>query len=206
MSRPQAIPLYLANGILIVGVLGFGWRVSWIIGMFWAEFVLSGFWAFLRIIFATGWKALVNVPLFLFIWGFCSGAYLLLGWVLPMGMEGALAGNPPDFDPFPDRFNLILAGISLVFVFFEQGGAFLRAFRKTNGFAGETRYDAVAGFFRGAAVLHTTGLFGGLATLFLAALTDGHPLTMMPMLTVLVIAKFVFELGNMERSIADHPT
>ena len=56
IRRPEAGLIVAANVVLVLGVTLFGWRLSWITGMFWAEYMLLGFWTSLRLVSALRFK------------------------------------------------------------------------------------------------------------------------------------------------------
>ncbi|MHC4109648.1 MAG: DUF6498-containing protein [Planctomycetota bacterium] len=73
------IVLVLVNLIPVVGVLFFGWDVFVIVGLYWAETIIVGFYALLKFVFAPTRivsirKKLIGTPLFLLFFGwFISG-------------------------------------------------------------------------------------------------------------------------------------
>lgn len=77
------IALILANMIPVVGVLYFEWNAFVIVGLYWAESIIVGFYTLLRFIFASPRivsieKKLIGIPIFSFLYGFSISGYGVL--------------------------------------------------------------------------------------------------------------------------------
>ena len=66
--------LVAANLVPLVGVLLFGWDLGVVMVLFWAENIVVGVFAILRLALVAGWASLFLVPFFAFHYGmFCAG-------------------------------------------------------------------------------------------------------------------------------------
>lgn len=70
--------LVAANVAPLLGVLAFGWRLGEVLLLFWAESAIVGYYGILRMARAARWRALYEVPFFVFHYGWFMFGHLML--------------------------------------------------------------------------------------------------------------------------------
>ena len=189
VSRPAAAGGYLsiiflvaANFVPVAGVLLFDWNVTDLMVLFWAENVVIGVYALLKMAVISRWGVVVMGPLFLGHYGafmaihFMAVYYLFVRGITDVSPESATA----------------LAGLflplwpALLALFVSHGVSFFYNFLGRREYVDRTMRQQTAEPYQRMALLHVTLIFGAIPVQVM-----GQPLLA---LLVLVALKIVMDL------------
>jgi hypothetical protein len=176
--------LVVANLVPVAGVLLFGWNVADLMVLFWAENVVIGVYALLKMAVISRWGVFFMWPLFLGHYGafmaihFMFVYYLFVRGFLTTGPEPAAATALEGL--FVPLWPAILA------LFVSHGVSFFYNFLGRREYVGRTMRQQTAEPYQRMVLLHFTLIFGAIPVLVM-----GQPLLA---LLVLVVLKIVMDL------------
>jgi hypothetical protein len=169
-----------ANLVPLVGVLIFGWDLTQIMVLFWAENAVVGFYTLLKLGVIQRWGALLMGPFFVGHFGAFMAIHFM--FVYYLFVRGTEKGPEPDVSAalitlFSPLWSAILA------IFVSHGVSFFNNFLGRREYLDRSGKQQMAEPYRRVMVMHVTLIFGGMAILAL-----GRPIYALSLLVALKIA------------------
>ena len=179
----SVIFLVAANLVPVVGVLLFDWNVAELMVLFWAENVVIGAYALLKMVVISRWGVILTGPMFLAHYGAFMSIHFML--VYYMFVRGNGAGPEP-------LASTALAALfvplwpALLAMVVSHGVSFFWNFLGRREYVGRTIKQQMTEPYQRMILLHITIIFGAWPVLLM-----GQPL---PALLLLVVLKIVMDL------------
>jgi hypothetical protein len=180
----SAIFLVAANLVPVVGVLLFDWSVADLMVLFWAENVVIGVYALLKMAVISRWGVLMMGPLFLGHYGLFMAIHLL--FVYYMFVRGITAVGPEPAASTAIMGLFVPLWPALLALVVSHGVSFFYNFLGRREYVGRTMQQQTAEPYQRMALLHVTIVIGAWPVLLL-----GQPLLA---LLLLVVLKIVMDL------------
>jgi len=180
----SAIFLVAANLVPIAGVLLLDWNVADLMVLFWAENVVIGLYALLKLAVVARWWVVVAGPAFLGHYGAFLAIHFMLVYHMFVRGNGAIGPEPAASTALISLFvPLWPALLSLVI---SHGVSFFCNFLARREYVGRKASEQTAEPYRRIALMHVTLILGAWPVLLL-----GQPL---PALLLLLVLKTVMDL------------
>ena len=205
IRRPEAVVIVAADAVLVFGVTLLGWRVSWITGMLWAEYMFLGFWTSLRLVSALRFQALLFGPFIFIAWAVTGFAFFLISVFLVAALEQGELSRVAGASGFASLGDYLPTGWDLAALLLCFGRHVYRTGPRFRSGASTDRCLEGAerrGCFAGTRSSRDSHAFDG-SLRCLGRHVSWRPTgAIAPLLVVIVCVKLVLELGNLERSLA----
>ena len=183
LSSPSALALILANLVPLVGAAFWGWELSDVMVLYWAESAIIGFFNICKIAVIGRWAALLAGPFFAgHFGGFMAVHFLFIYGIFVKGIQdGGTGGDLAEVGQlFVDLWPALLA------LFLSHGYSFFANFLGRQEYRGRTVGDQMGEPYSRIVFMHLVLIFGGGLTLIL-----GGPA---PVLLLVIGAKIWFDL------------
>jgi hypothetical protein len=183
LSSPSALALILANLVPLVGAAFWGWELSDVMVLYWAESAIIGFFNICKIAVIGRWAALLAGPFFAgHFGGFMAVHFLFIYGIFVEGMQdGGSGGDLAEVGQlFFDLWPALLA------LFLSHGYSFFVNFLGRQEYRGRTVGDQMGEPYSRIVFMHLVLIFGGGLTLILGGPT--------PVLLLVIGAKIWFDL------------
>ena len=184
LTSPTTLALIAANLLPLLGVLLFGWDLTHVVVLFWAESAVIGFYTVLEVCVVAKLGALVVAPFFVAHFGaFMAGhfafiyALFIQGFDKPLATTGALAELAAIFDPL--WFALLALAVS-------HGVSFAVNFIGRREYQGQTVSTLMSAPYRRIIVMHLAIILGAWLVMALG--------TPAPVLALLVVIKIALDV------------
>jgi hypothetical protein len=183
LSSPSALALILANLVPLVGAAFWGWELSDVMVLYWAESAIIGFWNVCKIAVIGKWFALLAGPFFIgHFGGFMAVHFLFIYTLFVKGIQGSDSGG--DLTEVAGLF--IALWPALLALFLSHGYSFFANFLGRQEYRGRTAGDQMGEPYSRIVFMHLALIFGGGLTLVLGSPT--------PVLLLVIGAKIWFDL------------
>ena len=184
LTSPTTLALIAANLLPLAGVLLFGWDLTHVVVLYWAESAVIGFYTVLSLCVVAKLGALVVAPFFVAHFGaFMAGHFAFIyalfihGFEKPLATTGALAELAAIFDPL---------GFALLALFVSHGVSFAVNFIGRREYQGETVSTLMSAPYRRIIVMHLAIILGAWLVMALG--------TPAPVLALLVVIKIALDV------------
>jgi len=183
LASPSSLALILANVVPLVGAAFFGWKLSDVMVLFWAESAIIGFYNVCKIAVIGRWSALLAAPFFIgHFGGFMAVHFLFVYGIFVEGMQNGGGGG--DLRDVAALFiGLWPALLALVL---SHGYSFFANFLGRREYESRTVKDQMTEPYGRIVFMHLVLIFGGFLTLLLGGPT--------PVLLLVIAAKIWFDL------------
>jgi hypothetical protein len=179
LTSLSGLALVGANLLPLAGVLFFGWNLSNVLVLYWAESAVIGFYTALKMIVVGRWMAIVAVPFFVgHFGGFMAGHFLLIYGMFVRGI-GAAGKAPGVWPALYDIF--VPLWTSLFGLVVSHGVSFYSNFLQRREYASQTIEGLMKAPYNRIVIMQLTLIFGGWIVLLLR-----NPV---PALAVLILLK-----------------
>jgi len=183
LASPSSLALILANLVPLVGAAFFGWKLSDVMVLFWAESAIIGFFNICKIAVIGRWTALFAAPFFVgHFGGFMAVHFLFLYGIFIEGMRDG--GSSGDLREVAALF--IGLWPALLALFLSHGYSFFANFLGRREYESRTVKDQMTEPYGRIVFMHLTLIIGGGLTLLLGGPT--------PVLLLVITAKIWFDL------------
>jgi hypothetical protein len=183
LSSPSALALILANLVPLAGTAFWGWELSDVMVLYWAESAIIGFWNVCKIAVIGKWFALLAGPFFIgHFGGFMAVHFLFVYTLFVKGIQGSDSGG--DLAEVAGLF--IALWPALLALFLSHGYSFFANFLGRQEYRGRTVGDQMGEPYSRIIFMHLVLIFGGGLTLVLGSPT--------PVLLLVIGAKIWFDL------------
>jgi len=181
---PSALALIGANLVPLGGVLLFGWDLSEVMVLFWAESAVIGFYNLLKLAVIGRWRVLFLGPFFVGHYGaFMAGHFLFIYYMFVRTVD-TTAPEAPVFGALADLFGPL--GPALLALVVSHGVSFYMNFLGRKEYVGRQVGAQMSEPYKRIVILHLTIIIGGWLILLLKS-----PL---PALVFLVVLKTTLDL------------
>jgi len=183
LASPSSLVLILANLVPLAGTAFFGWKLSDVMVLFWAESAIIGFYNICKIAVIGRWTALLAAPFFIgHFGGFMAVHFLFVYGIFVEGMHNGGGGG--DLREVAALF--IGLWPALLALFLSHGYSFFANFLGRKEYLGRTVRDQMGEPYARIVFMHLALIFGGGLTLVLGGPT--------PVLLLVIAAKIWFDL------------
>jgi hypothetical protein len=158
-ASPSALALIAANLLPLAGVLVFGWDLSEVIVLYWAESAVIAFYTVLKMAMVGKLAALFEVPFFIgHFGGFMAGHFLFIYAFFVRGID-PFGPEPGVREALLEIFNPLW--MSLAGLFFSHGVSFVTNFVGRREYATATVSALMTAPYKRIVVMHLALIFGG---------------------------------------------
>jgi len=183
LASPSSLALIIANLVPLAGAAFFGWKLSDVMVLYWAESAIIGFFNICKIAVIGRWFALLAVPFFSgHFGGFMAVHFLFVYGIFVEGLQDGGSGG--DLRAVAALF--IALWPALLALFLSHGYSFFTNFLGRQEYRGRTVKDQMAEPYTRIVFMHLVLIFGGGLTLILGGPT--------PVLLLVIGAKIWFDL------------
>jgi len=183
LASPSSLALILANLVPLAGAAFFGWELSDVMVLFWAESAIIGFYNVCKIVLIGRWTALLAAPFFIgHFGGFMAVHFLFVYGIFVEGMQNG--GNGGDLREVAALF--IGLWPALLALFLSHGYSFFANFLGRKEYQARSVKDQMGEPYARIIFMHLALIFGGGLTLVLGGPT--------PVLLLVIAAKIWFDL------------
>ena len=193
VASPSGLALIAANLLPLAGVLFFGWDLTQVIVLFWAESGVIAFYTALKMAVVGKFAAIFAVPFFIgHFGGFMAAHFLLIYAFFVRGFDasGAAPGAREALLGIFDPLWVSLAGL-----FISHGVSFFTNFIGRREYAGTTVNALMTAPYNRIIVMHLALIFGGWVIMALKS--------PVPALAILVLLKTALDLSAHRKEHAD---
>jgi hypothetical protein len=176
--------LVVANLVPVAGVLLFDWNVTDLMVLFWAENIVIGVYALLKMAVISRWGVVVMGPLFLGHYGAFMAIHFMAVYYLFVRGITDVSAEPASSTALAGLFLPLWPALLALFV--SHGVSFFYNFLGRREYVGRTMRQQTAEPYQRMALLHVTLIFGAMPVQVM-----GQPLLA---LLVLVALKIVMDL------------
>jgi hypothetical protein len=183
LASSSSLALIVANLVPLAGAAFFGWNLSDVMVLYWAESAIIGFYNICKIAVIGRWFALLAAPFFIgHFGGFMAVHFLFVYGIFVEGMQNGNSGG--DLRAVAALF----VGLwpALLALFLSHGYSFFANFLGRREYRARTVKDQMAEPYTRIVFMHLALIFGGGLTLVL-----GGPI---PVLLLVIGAKIWFDL------------
>ena len=185
LASPSSILLVVANLIPVAGTLFFGWRLSDVMVLYWAESAVVGFYNLLKIAVIGRWFALLAGPFFLgHFGGFMAVHFLFIYTIFIEGFGKGGSVSSGDLSEVAALFVSLWPALLALFV--SHGYSFFANFIGRGEYHKRTVGNQMSEPYGRIVFMHLVLIFGGGLSLAL-----GDPA---PVLLIVIALKIVFDL------------
>jgi len=183
LASPSSLALIIANLVPLAGAAFFGWKLSDVMVLYWAESAIIGFFNICKIAVIGRWFALLAVPFFAgHFGGFMAVHFLFVYGIFVEGMQDGGSGG--DLREVAALF--VALWPALLALFLSHGYSFFANFLGRQEYRDRTVRDQMAEPYARIVFMHLVLIFGGGLTLILGGPT--------PVLLLVIGAKIWFDL------------
>jgi hypothetical protein len=183
LSSPSSLALIVANLVPLAGAAFFGWKLSDVMVLYWAESAIIGFFNICKIVVIGRWFALLAVPFFAgHFGGFMAVHFLFVYGIFVEGMQDGGSGG--DLREVAALFIALWPALLALFV--SHGYSFFANFIGRREYRDRTVRNQMAEPYTRIVFMHLVLIFGGGLTLILGGPT--------PVLLLVIGAKIWFDL------------
>jgi hypothetical protein len=183
LASPSSLALILANLVPLAGAAFFGWALSDVMVLYWAESAIIGFFNLCKIAVIGRWSALLAAPFFAgHFGGFMAVHFLFVYGIFVEGMQDGGSGG--DLRQVAALF--VSLWPALLALFLSHGYSFFANFLGRQEYRGRTVRDQMGEPYARIVFMHIVLIFGGGLTLILGGPT--------PVLLLVIGAKIWFDL------------
>lgn len=183
LTSPSGLALIGANLLPLAGVLVFGWDLSNVMVLYWAESAVIGFYTALKAFVVGKWVAPFAVMFFVGHFGGFMAIHFMFVYGFFIHGGGSLAAEPGALEGLLDIFGPLWPALAALFV--SHGVSFFVNFISRREHVGTTLTDLMTAPYKRIMIMHVTIIFGG----FVVMLLD----TPAPALALLVMLKTVVD-------------
>jgi hypothetical protein len=183
LASPSTLVLIFANLVPVFGALAWGWDLSTVMVLYWAESAVIGLFNVLKIILVGGWGSVLAVPFFLgHFGGFMAVHFLFIYTLFVKGPE----------DSASSQGLAEVAGLfaslwpALLMLFLSHAYSFYRNFLGRGEFRGRQVKDQMSEPYSRIIFMHLVLIIGGGLSLFLGGPT--------PVLIGVIALKILFDV------------
>jgi len=183
LASPSSLALIIANLVPLAGAAFFGWKLSDVMVLYWAESAIIGFFNMCKIAVIGRWAALLAVPFFAgHFGGFMAVHFLFVYGIFVEGVQNGGSGG--DLREVAALF--VALWPALLALSLSHGYSFFANFLGRREYLGRTVKDQMAEPYTRIVFMHLVLIFGGGLTLILGGPT--------PVLLLVIGAKIWFDL------------
>jgi hypothetical protein len=183
LASPSSLALIVANLVPLAGAAFFGWELSDVMVLYWAESAIIGFFNICKIAVIGRWFALLAAPFFAgHFGGFMAVHFLFVYGIFVEGMQAG--GSAGDLREVAALF--VALWPALLALFLSHGYSFVANFLGRQDYRDRTVRDQMAEPYTRIVFMHLVLIFGGGLTLILGGPT--------PVLLLVIGAKIWFDL------------
>jgi len=184
LSSPSTLLLIIANLVPVAGTVFFGWKLSDVMVLYWAESAVIGFFNLLKIIVIGRWGALFAGPFFLgHFGGFMAVHFLFLYMLFVKGPQGGDVSDP-DLATVIALFVALWPALAALFI--SHAFSFFSNFIGRGEYRGRTVNQQMSEPYSRIIFMHLVLIFGGGLSMFL-----GEPT---PVLIIVIGLKIYFDI------------
>ncbi len=184
-SHPFAIlSLILVNLIPIYGVLFQGWDIGMVLHLYWAETVIIGFYAILKLPFVAGWSSIALIPFFCVHFGLFM--FVHAAFLGQFTSEEGMTFAP--WDVIPKQLGALKPHWSFVLgaMFASHGISFVLNFLRGKEAQNLSTFDVMTRAYLRVVAMHVALIFGGFFVMTVGGASG--------VLVILVLIKIAFDL------------
>jgi hypothetical protein len=183
LVSPSSLALIIANLVPLAGAALFGWKLSDVMVLYWAESAIIGFFNICKIAVIGRWSALLAAPFFAgHFGGFMAVHFLFVYGIFVEGMQDGGSGG--DLAEVAALF--VALWPALLALFLSHGYSFFANFLGRREYRDRTVKDQMAEPYTRIVFMHLVLIFGGGLALILGGPT--------PVLLLVIGAKIWFDL------------
>ena len=185
LTSTSSIVLILANLVPVAGAAFFGWELSDVMVLYWAESAIIGFFNLCKMAVIGRWSALLAGPFFLgHFGGFMAVHFLFIYGIFVEGMENTGSGG--DLREVAQLFYRLWP--ALLALFLSHGYSFVVNFLGRQEYRGRRVQDQMSEPYSRIVFMHLVLIFGGFLTMALGGPT--------PVLVAVIVLKVAIDLRS----------
>lgn len=184
LASPTSLALIAANLVPLFGTVLFGWKLSDVMVLYWAESAIIGFFTICKMIVIGRWLALLAVPFFIGHFGGFMAVHFLFIYLL--FVEGDSSGGSFGGDlPEVGRMFIVLWP-ALAALFISHAWSYVQNFLGRKEYLKRTLKDQMSEPYKRIIFMHLVIIFGGGLALVLGAPE--------PVLFIVIVVKIYVDL------------